>query len=244
MAQQIRDAQISVKLDVEEAQKQAKALEKKVAQDGRTLNQAEEKEKKVRRGAEQANETAKEGQPGVLNKARRFGYRGVSQSPDLVRFQIEGLATAISVFNDPVANLYRTLAPLAEKGEAYMKGATAAIVEKIPEGPFRKAAETAAETPFLWKALEEQADATRWQQRKMAAIDQAMTGTTGIALAGGQSGLPQSPSFLRTVIEGEFKIGEMNEAISQKIRNIQKEWMAKNLGSATLDAMFGSKGVK
>ena len=243
MAQQIRDAQISVKLDVEEAQKQAKSLEKKVAQDGRTLNQAEEKEKKVRRGAEQANETAKEGAPGVINKARRFGYRGVAQAPDFARFQIEGTATGISIFNDTAANLYRTVAPFAERGEAYLKGAVQSVVDKTPEA-LRGVAEEASKDPRLWGALEAQAKMTREMQMKTAAIDQALTGTTGIALAGGQSGLPQSPSFLRTVIEGEFKIGEMNEAISQKIRNIQKEWMAKNLGSATMDAMFGSKGVK
>ena len=252
MAQQIRNAQISVKLDVEGAKKQAKNLSRSIRQNNIDLGTTEKEVEKVKEeteGVKGVYGKIKGGAAAIRNKAQRFGYRGVKQAPDLVSAQIQGVAAGIGMipapYTDAAAEVYKFLAPHAEYGDAIVEGMYASLMsdwdasEALKEG-----VEKIFESQGIWAAMKAQAATSRELRIRTDSLQQMMTGTGSAVGAEMATGLKQTIPFYRKVMNSELEIGEAQSRLRNSVLKLQREFFFKNVADATVMRMFAGKGTK
>jgi hypothetical protein len=250
MVQQIRDAQISVKLDVEGAKKQAKNLSRSIRQNRIDLGTTEKEAEKVKEETTEAKGVfgkIKGGAAAIRNKAQRFGYRGIKQAPDLVTGQIQGIAAGIGMiplpYTDAAAEVYKFLAPHAEYGDAILEGMYASLMKGVGD-EVKEGVELVMETQGIWLALKAQAATSRELRIQTDSLQQMMTGTGAAVGAQMATGLKQTIPFYTKVMHAELEIGEAQSRLRSSVLKLQREFFFKNIADATVMEMFAGKGTK
>ena len=192
MVKQVQDAKISVKLDVEGAQKQAKDLSRSIRQNRIDLGEAQKDSKEVSKkvagkGTREKHwySSDKTGYAGVKDragkirgKAVQFGYRGVRQAPDITLTALRLEAAAIEkipYFGGPLSEAFKAAAPYAGMGGDIVAG----MLTEYSEGGFEN-----GEDSTTWrKKLADMIDKInllegqiRYTNQKTAGLEQVLQG--------------------------------------------------------------------
>jgi hypothetical protein len=263
MVKQVQDAKISVKLDVEGAQKQAKNLSRSIRQNRIDLGEAQKDSKEVSKkvagkGTREKHwySSDKTGYAGVKEragkirgKAVQFGYRGVRQAPDFTQSLLRVEAAAIEFVpyvGGPLSEGFKAAAPYAQLGTDISK----AVLEEGTQG--------LEGTPGFADALAEVIEKVNLLDAQITATKELTAGVQGALSGGGDivraqlmSGQIQSSEFMGKVIgtaEGgipqpgaEWTIAQGEHRLQEQITRRTRVHIMSNFGEFFKASLFGGK---
>ena len=265
MVKQVQDAKISVKLDVEGAQKQAKNLSRSIRQNRIDLGEAQKDSKEVSKKVAGRKGTGlekpwyssdKTGYAGVKEragkirgKAVQFGYRGVRQAPDFTQSFLRAESAAIEFvpyFGGPLSEGYKAAAPYVQLGEDIAVGLLKEKTKGLEDKPgFGNALADVIEKVNL---LDHQ---ITWTKELTAGMQGMLSGGGDIVRAQLMTGQKQSAEFMGKVLgrtEGmlpvpgaEWEIARTQHRLQEQITRTTRRHIVSNFGDFVKASLFGGK---
>tara|TARA_R100000808_G_scaffold6010_1_gene18024 strand:- start:6160 stop:6975 length:816 start_codon:yes stop_codon:yes gene_type:complete len=265
MAQQIRDAQISVRLDTEKAFKQSKQLASKVRENKVEMAGTKKEYQQLDRDVKRAKGEAVKPGPFqktrdrmakinattglILDKARNYGYRGVTQLPDLTTGGVRAVTAfvgAIPVIGSLFARGLEGSAPIAPLLSDISHGATDPSIQDLLESQIPKGASEEQKKMLkeeIRKALDDAlpdgvdswADYIRYLRKTQAALGGTVSGLGKMFGATALTGMDQSDEFWGTALEAEWEIAGAQAGLDIHVKSLQRQWMSKNVKAMLME---------
>ena len=217
MVKQVQDAKISVKLDVEGAQKQAKNLSRSIRQNRIDLGEAQKDSKEVSKkvagkGTRERHwySSDKTGYAGfkeragkIRGKAIGLGYRGVRTAPDitLTALRLEAaVIEKIPYFGGPLSEAFKAVAPYAGMGGDIVAG----MLTDAAKTTWHNVGEDKSAGKAFREKLADMVDKVNLLERQIRHTNQKTAGLEQVLQGGGAMGR----AFLVAGEQSQFTYGD------------------------------------